>query len=120
MPANKTYICLFLITAIELSQQKYALPSNFLFSEYYAPHPGLSGIGPIGGNLDLIVASTVGDIQPTQGIRNRCAPDTIHFFATLPDVGHSGQRGNDMAAILAQLFAVRELNELKHPGWKCC
>jgi len=106
------------MTAIELSQQKYALPSNFLFSKYYAPHLGLSGIGRIGGNLDLIVASTVGDIQPTQGIRSRCDPDRIHFFATLPDAGYSGQRGNDMAVILAQLLAVRELNELRHPIWR--
>ena len=32
-------------------------------------------------------------------------------------MGRSGERRNDMAAILAQLFAVREMNGLKHPAW---
>lgn len=110
IPDHRRYIPLFLQTAIDLPQQKNALRSNFIFSDYYIFHHGLPGIGPLGGDIDFIIASTQGHVPPTQGLRARCIPDEIRFFVTLPRLGHTGEWTKAMAVMLAQLLAVCELN----------
>jgi hypothetical protein len=99
IPDHRRYISLFLQTAIDLAQQKHALPSNFIFSDYYISHTGIPGIGSVGGDIDLIIASTQGHVPPTQGLRARCIPDEIRFFVTLPRLGHTGEWTKDMAVM---------------------